>query len=276
MKGFGNLLSHHNLGVLTHMGAVHIAHYLNTNFSRSNGTTEFLMEHGISVSQRREAVGVFERHLRKDVQAYSQAHGKSVTRKGVGVCSQPIAENVVCEAGRATDSPFVETVNVAEDAFLATVKDGQLKACFRHGVTKDVVTSPSEAKPGVLDLSVADDSPHASDRFCYWRADSDLTQYFQSTKFLATSTKAKKREKKRKDSLRQSQSERGKRRNPRNDLVRVVKMKNQSLPRSSSGGFKRGMSVLGSKRRCAPTLRKSSRQHWKVNCSRVWLQTRMG
>ena len=237
VKGFGNLLSHHNLGVLTHMGAVHIAHSLNTNFSRSNGTTEFLMEHGISVSQRREAVGVFERHLRKDVQAYSQAHGKSVTRKGVGVCSQPIAENVVCEAGRATDSPFVETVNVAEDAFLATVKDGQLKACFRDGVTKDVVTSPSEAKPGVLDLSVADDSPHASDRFCYWRADSDLTQYFQSTKFLATSTKAKKREKKRKDSLRQSQSERGKRQNPRNDLVRVVKNEESVFAPQFKWGF---------------------------------------
>ena len=58
--GLGQLNAHHVIGILSHLGTISIAHYLNTNFSKRNGTFEFLMENGIDVTRRNDIINICE------------------------------------------------------------------------------------------------------------------------------------------------------------------------------------------------------------------------
>ena len=178
--GLGQLNAHHVIGILSHLGTISIAHYLNTNFSKRNGTFEFLMENGIDVTHRSDIINICEQHLREDKVCRVFSTGERHLRQRMGIYSQPVAENAVCKLGQGEHSQFVETINIGPRSFLSIIKDGQLKACYKGGMQLDIVSPVvgddrlSGLSPGVLDLSIYETPDLAVQNFCWWNSNSLL------------------------------------------------------------------------------------------------------
>lgn len=181
--GFGELISHHFIAIMSIGGWADTAHSLNTIFSKGNGTTKFLLEtYDLDVARSHRIIeGVC---LAKCVQPHKPYH-------------RVVAENAICKMGQsfadsmpAGISRWWETALLHERAFLINIIRGKAVAINAKGETNPVKSGWGEKqdyykdplkKNDLFDLSLLGSSTQST----HWHRPTNNTPFLLST-LLAT------------------------------------------------------------------------------------------
>ena len=149
--GFGNLISHHYIMILSLGGWIDCAHSLNTFFSKGNGTADFLLsEYNLNVGTNPNII---------------DAVSGSSLFDPYGVNRFNVSENTTCKMGndhRNNDDnsrQFYDAADLSPDSFIPRISNGVHQALLPDSslktISSGVVAEPStNAESGVLDLSV--------------------------------------------------------------------------------------------------------------------------
>lgn len=179
--GIGQLGAHHALGILSYGGWFDSCHMLNVNFSKGNGTVEFLLcEYELNVVKNKRIIEVLANAISNDF----------------GIFSKLVAENAVCKLGQESrdnkDCTFLETVHLR--SFLIDVKDGQHVTREIGGVMSTIESGVISSKSVEPTLAESDwrvlNRPRHPDftTHQYWLLDQDASKFFDynaETKFQA-------------------------------------------------------------------------------------------
>ena len=179
--GFGELIGHHYINILSLGGWVDMAHSLNTTFSRGNGTEEFLMiTYGLDI-----------RKIPFLIDAVSQAP----FFEPYGLHRRNVAENAGCKMGQeylcddnSSRQGCFDTRDISIHSFLILMENGKGVAQYADR-TKMEIHSGTYQKPkaieieGVLNLAVLREPMKAlaDHYYCkkwWWSTDYNLTDIF--------------------------------------------------------------------------------------------------
>ena len=179
--GFGELIGHHYINILSLGGWVDMAHSLNTTFSRGNGTEEFLMiTYGLDV-----------RKIPCLIDAVSQAPFFEC----YGLHARNVSENASCKMGQeylgddnSSRQGCFDTRDIGIDSFLILIENGKGIAQYADRMKMEI-HSGTYRKPkaieieGVLNLAVPSEpmkalAVHYYSEMWWWSTDYNLTDIF--------------------------------------------------------------------------------------------------